>query len=108
MPLADEDVEGVADLVGQCVLGGEPASVVVSLVGPVALHLTVADAADDPAAEHVDVAGAEPLAGAGRVSAAFDDLLRLLEGLGVDDRWVYDLLGVDPLAGVVPPLLGGV
>ena len=106
--LADEDVERVGDLVGQGVLGGEPAPVVGHLVRPVALHLPVADAACKPAGQHVHVAGPEPLTRSGHVPTADDELLHLREDLRVDDRRVDDLVGVDPLARFVPPHLGHV
>jgi len=70
--LAHEDVARMADLAGERVLGWEPAPVVGQFVRPVGLHLAVADAADEPAAQHVGVPGVFGLARRGEaVSAPF-------------------------------------
>ena len=67
--LADQDVAGMGDLVGQGVLGGEPASVV-GLGDPVALHPALADAAERGSVEGVGAAGGAGLVLAGAVPAA--------------------------------------
>jgi hypothetical protein len=57
--LADEYVTRMADLIGQGVFSREPAPLVGQLVGPVGLHLAVADAGQQPPGQGVGVAGAD-------------------------------------------------
>ena len=73
-----------------------------------ALHAPLADAAPQAAAQGVGTAGAVRLVlgGGGRPPGQQD--LYLVEGLAVDDQRVHDVLGPDPLAGLVPAHLGDV
>jgi hypothetical protein len=63
---AQVDVQHVLDLVRECVLGGEPASVVRGSL-PVPLHPPLADAAPQGAAQRVRVLPADGLCAAGAV-----------------------------------------
>ena len=103
--LARVDVAGVADLVGQGVLGGEPAPVIGRGVDPLALDAAVAFAAEQRAGEGVAALSFVRLVLALAVAAAGQDGLRLGERIGVDDGRMGDLLRPDPLPGVVPPHL---
>ena len=103
-----ETLRGWWTLVGQGVLGGEPAPVVGACVGPVALHAPVAHAAEQQAAQRVGVLGAVRLVLArprcGRRASAGPAAKVSSSMIG---GWTTSL-GVDPLAAVVPPHLGGV
>ena len=106
--LAKGDVERMVDAVGEGVLTGEAAAVVRGGVGPVSLHAPVADAAEQDAAQRVDVLGAVGLVRTLDATAGGQEFLGMAECLVVDDRRMDDLLGVDPLVLVVPAHFGRV
>jgi hypothetical protein len=72
------------------------------------LHALVADAAPQAAAQGVGAAGAVRLVLGVDGGAPGQQDLHLVEGFVVDDRRVDDVVGPDPLAGLVPPELGDV
>ncbi|HEU5024113.1 MAG TPA: hypothetical protein VFV01_04255 [Spirillospora sp.] len=106
---ADEDVARVLDPVGQRVLLRVAAPEVdVVLVG-VCLHLAVAQAAVDDAAQRVGVFALRPGLGPARLATAGCELaLDAVEDVLVDDDRMDDLLGEDPLVAVVPAEFGDV
>nr|WP_246463542.1 hypothetical protein [Streptomonospora salina] len=105
---AQVDVARVLDLVGQRVLLGEPAPVIRSVVGPLALHPPVADPAKQQSAQHVGVAAPVRLVGGRPGPARGQDLLDLVEGFLRDQGLMHDPLRPHPLVLVVPALFGGV
>ena len=104
--LFEVDVLGVVDAVGQRVLGGVPAQVLGLAVVPLAAHLASAQAAQQDAAQRVGTGRA--LFVLGLAAAPCERHLGAVEVFLADDRRVGLLLGEDPLAFRVPPLLGSV
>nr|WP_245730156.1 hypothetical protein [Micromonospora pallida] len=99
----------MVDVVGEGVFLGEPAAVVGVAVVVLALHAALAGGALDESAEHVRVAGAsEPLVAGFSSRALAEEGLCLFEGGVVDEGWVDDLFGGDPLVAFVPAHDAGV
>jgi hypothetical protein len=74
----------------------------------VALHAASADAAEQQAVQGVVVPGPVRLMVTLRPAASDQEFPGAVEGTGVDDRGVGDLVGVDPAALIVPPHLARV
>nr|WP_218007071.1 hypothetical protein [Microtetraspora fusca] len=106
--LSEVDVARMVDLVAQGVLTGKGAAVVGGVIDPLALHLAPADPTDHHALERIGMASAMWSVLARSFSTAGEHVLGVAEGDIVDQLWMNDLLGEDPLIGVVPAQLGRV
>ncbi|WUO28173.1 hypothetical protein OHT21_07740 [Streptomyces sp. NBC_00286] len=92
----------MGDLVGERVFVGEAAAVVQDVAAALALHASPADPAVQQPTHDVRVAGALPLAGRTASALACQQVLGVLEGLGVDQRRVGLVGGPDPGIRPVP------